>query len=165
MAGVLRRNIEALRDRRREAHRRARFSDKIAGRITDFAGSMSFAALHLLVFGAWIGSNLAGPPQIRFDPTLVALAMAASVEAIFLSTFVLISQNRMAAIQEERAELDLQINLLTEHEVTRLIDLVSRVAERLEVDAQDQDLDELRREVAPEAVLDRIGQAKEVESD
>jgi len=165
MAGVLRRNIDVLKQRREAAARRAPWSDVLAQRITDFAGSMGFVFLHLVVFGVWIGANLAGPGAVRFDPTLVVLAMAASVEAIFLSTFVLISQNRMAAAQEERAELDLQINLLTEHEVTRLIDLVSRMAERLDVPARDADLDELKRDVAPEAVLDRIDRTKEADDD
>jgi uncharacterized membrane protein len=66
--------------------------------------------------------------------------MVASVEAIFLSTFILISQNRMAAAADKRADLDLQINLLAEHEVTKLIALVSSIADRtgvgIEVDAE-----------------------------
>jgi uncharacterized membrane protein len=165
MAAVLRRNIEALRERREADARRASWSDRLAQRITDFAGSMAFALLHLVLFGGWIGVNLAGPASLRFDPTLVVLAMAASVEAIFLSTFVLISQNRMAAAQDERAELDLQINLLAEHEVTRLIDLVTRLAERLDLAPTDPDLDEFRRDVAPDAVLDRIAESKETKHD
>lgn len=165
MAGVLRRNIDVLKQRRRAAALRAPWSEVLAQRITDFAGSMGFVFLHLGVFGVWIGVNLLGPEAAHFDPTLVVLAMAASVEAIFLSTFVLISQNRMAAAQEERAELDLQINLLTEHEVTRLIELVSRMAERLDVPARDSDLEELIRDVAPEAVLDRIDKARETRND
>jgi uncharacterized membrane protein len=56
------------------------------------------------------------------------LAMAASVEAIFLSTFILISQNRMQRLADRRAELDLQISLLTEHELTRAIQLLDEVA-------------------------------------
>ena len=59
--------------------------------------------------------------------------MIASVEAIFLSTFVLISQNRMAAAADKRADLDLQISLLAEHEVTKLVTLVSGIADRMGV--------------------------------
>jgi uncharacterized membrane protein len=66
-----------------------------------------------------------GIPQ--FDPSFVILAMAASVDAIFLSIFVLISQNRMAAAADKRAELDLQINLLSEHDIA--IDTTSAGAE------------------------------------
>jgi uncharacterized membrane protein len=87
----------------------------------------------------------------------VILATAASVEAIFLSTFVLISQNRAAKAADRRADLDLQINLLTEHEVTRLITLTTAIAEQLGIrESKDPALRELERDVAPEAVLDTL---------
>jgi uncharacterized membrane protein len=65
---------------------------------------MAFIYLHAFVYGVWIVANLATLPGIpRFDPTLVFLATEASVEAIFLSTFVLITQNHMSAAAERRA--------------------------------------------------------------
>ena len=83
--------------------------------------------------------------------------MIASVEAIFLSTFVLISQNRMAAAADRRADLDLQISLLAEHEITKLIVLASGIADHLKVNTVPEDeLAEVTRNVAPEAVLDKI---------
>lgn len=83
--------------------------------------------------------------------------MEASVEAIFLSTFVLISQNRMAARAEQRADLDLQVSLLAEHEVTRLIALVTAMARKMGIDeAADPELAELAQDVAPERVLDQM---------
>ncbi|TIO63095.1 MAG: DUF1003 domain-containing protein, partial [Mesorhizobium sp.] len=92
-----------------------------------------------------------------WDPSLVILAMFASVEAIFLSTFVLINQNRMAAQDDARADLDLQVSLLNEHETTKLIKLVEEIAKRLDVPTEaDNELKELKRDVAPEAVLDKI---------
>jgi uncharacterized membrane protein len=92
-----------------------------------------------------------------WDPSFVVLAMIASVEAIFLSTFVLISQNRMAATADKRADLDLQVSLLAEHEVTKLVTLVSGIAERMGVTTEaDVELDEITQDVAPEAVLDEI---------
>jgi uncharacterized membrane protein len=156
LASVLRRNIAEMRERREDAERAAPASERVAQRITAFAGSMGFVVLHLLLFGGWIVVNTLGPAPLRFDPSLVVLAMAASVEAIFLSTFILISQNRISEAERRRAELDLQINLLAEHEVTRLIDLVTRIADRLDVPARDADLDELRRDVEPGAVLDSL---------
>jgi uncharacterized membrane protein len=83
------------------------------------------------------------------------LAMMASVEAIFLSTFVLITQNQMAEAADKRAELDLQISLLTEHEVTKLVAMVSAITEHLGIDPGEE-VEELKRNVAPEAVLDAI---------
>ena len=83
--------------------------------------------------------------------------MMASVEAIFLSTFVLISQNRKSTAADKRTNLDLQISLLAEHEVTKLVTLVSAIADRMGVVTQvDTELDEIKRDVAPEAVLDKI---------
>jgi uncharacterized membrane protein len=102
---------------------------------------------------------VAGVPA--WDHSFVVLAMIASVEAIFLSTFVLISQNRMAAAADKRADLDLQISLLAEHEVTRLVTLVSGIADRMGVRTEaDADLEEITRDVAPEAVLDELEAAE-----
>lgn len=118
---------------------------------------MRFVYLHLTVFGLWIVINLGWLPVPRFDPSFVILAMVASVEAIFLSTFVLISQNRMAALADKRAELNLQISLLAEHEITRLLTLVTAMADKLEIaDARNPALHELAQDIMPETVLDRI---------
>ena len=92
-----------------------------------------------------------------FDPSFLVLAMLASVEAIFLSTFILISQNRMSAIAETRADLDLHISLLSEHEITRLLQLVSRIAENLNIaEGSAPDSLDLKKDVAPEKVLAKI---------
>jgi uncharacterized membrane protein len=154
---ALRRNIEALRERRRHEAENADFQTRLAERITGFTGSMSFVFVHLLLYGFWIIANLGWVPGLpRWDETFVVLAMVASVEAIFLSTFVLISQNRMMAAADQRADLDLQISLLTEHEVTNLIRMVRQIAERVGVSVEREELAELERNVAPEAVLDAI---------
>jgi uncharacterized membrane protein len=83
--------------------------------------------------------------------------MLASVEAIFLSTFILISQNRMSTAEARRADLDLQISLLAEHEITRVLQLVARIAEKLGLEeASAAELAELKRDVAPDKVLEKI---------
>ena len=158
MASALQRNIRALQERRLAEEAASGVVARTAETITRFTGSMRFVTLHLILFGLWVLANLGLLPLVpRFDPTFVILATWASVEAIFLSTFVLISQNRAAAAADKRADLDLQISLLAEHEVTRLIDLTSAIAEKLGVvQANDPELEELRRDVAPEAVLDEI---------
>lgn len=159
IARVVRRNIRAMLDVRRASEREKKLDEKIADTITGFTGSMKFVYLHAAFFGGWLLLNAGLLPWVRpFDPfPFVMLAMIASVEAIFLSTFVLISQNRMAALADERADLDLQINLLAEHEVTRLIALVDQVAARLGVTAEGaHDLEELKQDVRPERVLDEI---------
>jgi uncharacterized membrane protein len=95
----------------------------------------------------------------HFDPTFVILAMAASVEAIFLSTFVLISQNRAMAETDKRDDLDLHINLLAEHELTKLITMVAAITDKLEVrTGAEKEIDEIAKDVAPEVVLTEIEQ-------
>ncbi|PHK95234.1 hypothetical protein CR162_08645 [Pseudoroseomonas rhizosphaerae] len=152
------RNIEALEKRRREEAAAASREERVAEAITRFTGSMTFVYLHLVFYGGWILINLGLVPMVpKFDPSFVVLAMEASVEAIFLSTFVLISQNRMAAAADKRADLDLQISLLTEHELTRLSALVVEIARRLDIQTNaDPELREVQQDIAPEAVLDEI---------
>ena len=158
MAGVVERNIRALLERRRSEEKSKGLEDRIADGITRFSGSMMFVYIHLVIYGLWIIINLGWIPFIRkFDPTFVILAMEASVEAIFLSTFVLITQNRMAALADKRADLDLQVSLLAEHEITRLIQLVTAMSKKMGVEAaRNPELDELARDVAPERVLDTM---------
>ena len=155
---VLNRNIEVLQERRRAEVRNASTQDKIAEVVTRFTGSMAFVYIHLVGFGLWIAFNSGLVPEIRpWDPTFVILATEASVEAIFLSTFVLISQNRAAALADKRADLDLQINLLSEHEITKLLSVAIAIATKNGITLNDRaELSELERDVAPEAVLDRI---------
>jgi uncharacterized membrane protein len=158
LSPVLERNIRALQLRREREERKATLEERLAEAITRFTGSMRFVYLHLAIVGFWVVANLGWVPGVpAWDPSFVILAMVASVEAIFLSTFVLISQNRMAAAADRRADLDLQISLLAEHEVTRLITLVAGIADRMGVKtAADADLEEVTLDVSPDAVLDEI---------
>lgn len=118
---------------------------------------MSFVCVHGALYGFWIVANLGWLPFRPWDPTFVVLAMIASVEAIFLSTFILISQNRMSAAAERRAELDLQVGLLAEHEITKVVQLVSEIAARMGIPGHSAgEIEELKRTIAPEAVLDEI---------
>jgi uncharacterized membrane protein len=154
----LRRNIEALRRRRHEEQARAPLDERLAHAITRFTGSMPFVYLQLALSGFWIMANLGWVPGLEpWDPTFVILAMIASVEAIFIATFVLITQNRMAAAADRRAELDVQISLLAEAEITKLVELVSEIAQRMNLPAaEEEELAEMKRKVAPEEVLDAI---------
>jgi uncharacterized membrane protein len=151
MAPVVERNIKALTARRQAELARRTWTDKGADLVTGFVW------IHLILFGGWIAWNQGWLGLQPFDPSLVILAMVASVEAIFLSTFVLISQNRMAKLADKRADLDLQVSLLAEHEITRLITLVTAIAKKLDIPiADDPELTELATDVHPEAVLDTM---------
>jgi uncharacterized membrane protein len=166
LSPALERNIDAITSRRREAAKSASAQERAAAAISRFAGSLPFVYIHVVLFGLWIAFNSGIVPVLpRWDPSLVILAMIASVEAIFLSTFVLINQNRMAEEENARAELDLQINLLNEHETTKLITMVEAIAKQLRIKTDvDEEIAELKRDIAPEAVLDKIELSKNEEA-
>jgi uncharacterized membrane protein len=161
IAPTLDRNIASLRQRRLKEQREATWQERLADAITRFTGSMTFVFIHLLGFGFWIVANAGYMPGVRpWDPDFVMLAMVASVEAIFLSTFVLISQNRMAAGADKRADLDLQISLLAEHELTKVATLLAEVAKQVGITTAEKELEEVKREISPDAVLDRLEEKK-----
>ena len=153
---VVANNIEALLERRRVRKEREPLSQVIADRITGFVGSMAFVCLHLVLFGTWILASTGKTPLPRFDPSLVLLAMFASVEAIFLSTFILITQNRMQQAADRRADLNLHISLLAERETTRLLRLAAAIARKTGVSTDDEELVELMQDVSPEKVMDAV---------
>jgi len=156
---VLVSNIRALLEKRRAEERSEGLQHRATDAVTRFAGSMPFVYLHAIVFGGWIAINLGWTSLPRFDPTFVVLATAASVEAIFLSTFVLITQNRLSKMSERRADLDLQISLLAEHEITKLLRISLAIAKHQGVEfPQEEELDELQQDVAPGRVWDTLEQ-------
>ena len=165
LSNTLRQNIETLRERRRRERESASREQKLAQRITDFAGSMRFVYLHVIVYGFWVVANLGWISGIgAWDPSFVVLAMIASVEAIFLSTFILITQNRMSIADDRRAELDLQVSLLAEQEITKLVQLVAEISTRLGVEeAKGEDVEEMKQLVAPDEVLDAIEEGEKEE--
>ncbi|HTF80120.1 MAG TPA: DUF1003 domain-containing protein, partial [Cytophagales bacterium] len=163
-SAVVERNIKTLRKRRQDDELKKTTEEKIADMITRFSGSMHFVYLHLALFGIWIIWNLGWIGLAPFDPTFVVLAMFASVEAIFLSTFVLISQNRMNIQADKRADLDLQVNLLTEHELTKLISLVTEMAKKMGIaEAHDPEISEIKEDIKPEEVIATLEKFDETE--
>ena len=156
---VVARNIEALLQRQSREQESRTLQQRIADAITGAAGSLPFVYVHLAIVALWTIVNIGWTPLKPFDPTFVLLATAASVEAIFLSTFVLVTQNRMQREADRRADLDLQISLLTEHELTRVIQLVNAIATKVDAQVPMPELDELQRDISPEQVLDAIDKA------
>jgi uncharacterized membrane protein len=162
MAQIVERNIRALLNRRQQEEGSKTREERIADTITRFTGSMAFVYIHLVLFATWIIWNLGWLGLKPFDPSFVVLAMFASVEAIFLSTFVLISQNRMNIQADKRADLNLQVSLLSEHEITRVITLLTAIAKKMDIqESHDPELDELAQDVKPEKVLDTMEKHKE----
>lgn len=158
VADVIERNICTIVELRRSEEKQKTTQDRFADAITAFSGSMWFLYLHAIWFGLWILINTGRTPIKPFDSyPFNFLTMVVSLEAIFLSTFVLISQNKMGEVADERADLDLQINLLAEYEVTRILRLVDAMAEKMGIDeAFDPEIDELKSPTAPNVVLEEI---------
>ncbi|MFL5802432.1 MAG: DUF1003 domain-containing protein, partial [Roseiflexaceae bacterium] len=141
------------------------FQERTADAITAFSGRMSFVYLHALWFGLWVLLN-AGWFGIRpFDPFPYSLlTMIVSLEAIFLSTFVLISQNQSGAEADRRADVALHVGLLTEHEVTRALQMLDAIQERLGVaNDPESDLAQLEMETKPEDILAEIQRLRRLE--
>jgi uncharacterized membrane protein len=112
----------ALRERSWEV----RAGDAIAAH----AGKMWSIILHAIWFAAWIGVNVLGGENLRFDPfPFSLLTMLVSLEAIFLSLFILVSQNQSRVQDDRRNHLDLQINLLAELENTKMIQMLQALCE------------------------------------
>jgi uncharacterized membrane protein len=157
---IIERNIQALLERQQREESARPLQQRVADAVTRFTGSMAFISAHLAIVILWTAVNAGWTPLPRFDPTFVLLATVASVEAILLTAFVLLTQNRMQAQADQRADLSLQISLLTERELTRLLQLVSELAGRHHIEVDDPELEELQREVVPEQVLDAMEATK-----
>jgi uncharacterized membrane protein len=131
----------------------------LAHRLTDVASSTGFFVFHVVAFAAWIIWNLgiAGLPQ--FDPfPFGLLTMIVSLEAIFLSIFVLMTQSRESAIAELREELNLQVNLRMEEEVTKTLHLVAGLYSRLgKTLAEDPELIEMLQPLDARQIEREVG--------
>ncbi len=157
---VTRLNVEAMRQLEDAQMAKRTRADRIAGAIAHFCGSMTFVVLHVLAFAGWILFNTV-PGAAHFDPyPFTFLTLVVSLEAIFLSTFILMSQNYDMRISERRNQLDLQINLLSEQENTKMLQMLERIAIKVGVhehaDPQVRALEEATR---PEALIEQIEEA------
>lgn len=133
--------------------------ERISNAIAAFSGSMVFVYIHVIWFGGWI---LANTVILRkpFDPfPFTFLTLIVSLEAIFLSTFILISQNHETRLSERRNQLDLQINLLAEQESTKTLELLREVASKVGVECADTEIDELTSNVDPRDLVREIESA------
>ena len=134
-------------------------TDRIVDIITAFCGSMSFVWVHLIWFGAWVAVNVIPglPKRLHFDPyPFQLLTLVVSLEAIFLSTFILISQNRQGHLADRRNHLDLQINLLSEQENTKMILMLETIQQHLGITVSDPDLAFMEAAVHPDQLVERI---------
>jgi uncharacterized membrane protein len=162
---VIERNIRTIIHLRTKDAQNRSPQNRIADAITSFSGRMIFVYVHIAWFGLWILINTGWFRVPVFDPFPYGLlTMVVSLEAIFLSTFVLISQNRLGEATERRADLDLHIGLLTEHELTRVLQMLDAIQAKLGVvDHENSELADLEMETKPEDVLAEIHRLQTIE--
>jgi len=118
---------------------------RLADALTALCGSSAFLITNALLFLIWILVNTGQVPFIQtFDPyPFGLLTMAVSLEAIFLSIFVLISQNRSARTSTLRDEVNLQVNMITEQEVTKILQVLSEMRRQMGINTVDHELDQM----------------------
>jgi uncharacterized membrane protein len=164
LSKVIERNIRTIIHLRAKSADERGLQGRIADTITSFSGRMIFAYVHIIWFGIWILINTGRFGVRVFDPFPYGLlTMVVSLEAIFLSTFVLISQNRQGAETERRADLDLHIGLLTEHELTRVLQMLDAIQDKMGIiDHHESELADLEMETKPEDVLAEIERLQSV---
>lgn len=154
-------NVESMRQVEAQALAKRSRADRIAAFVASFCGSMPFVWLHVLWFCSWLALN-SWPGISHFDPyPFTFLTLIVSLEAIFLSAFILISQNYELRISDRRNQLDLQINLLTEQENTKMLQLLEKIAAKMNIDVTDDaELRFLKQITHPEKLIAQIEQAQ-----
>lgn len=158
LAKIIEKNIHTIATLRKSTEAQRTLQERLADIITEFSGRMSFVYFHVIWFGVWVVLNLGILGNRPFDPfPFGLLTMIVSLEAIFLATFVLISQNRLSVEADRRADLDLQIGLLTEYELTRVLKMLDAIQDKMGIDNEtDEELLDLEMQVHPEDVLEEI---------
>jgi uncharacterized membrane protein len=136
-------NIAAIAKLEEDALRSRSRTERASDAITKSVGSVAFLILHLLFVGGWTLVNLGFVRGVKpFDPfPFGVLSVVVSSEAVFLTIFVLISQNRMARQAEKRAHLDLQVGMLAEQELTTLLQMQQKICQHLGVNVMEEKKD------------------------
>lgn len=142
------------------------FLTQVADDLTEAFGSTTFLFLNALFFIAWIILNAGIIPDLpAFDPFPYGLlTMAVSLEAIFLSIFVLVSQNRSSYISSIREEVHLRVNLIAEEEITKVLEVLAEIRHELGIKKRDEELEEMLRRIdtnyIERSILEQINRAK-----
>jgi uncharacterized membrane protein len=158
---TVQRRRKAIKSFKAKADAKRTATEKFADLLTAKFGTITFLALNFIWFTVWITINTGNFFGVReFDPfPFGLLTMIVSLEAIGLAIVVLISQNREARISELREEIELQLNTVSEGEVTKLINLMALLLEKQGVDISNDP--ELKRMLKPMDSAEMIRQLEE----
>jgi len=132
-----------------QALKQRSFFTQISDDLNNAFGSTTFLIVNVLLFIAWIVVNTGFIPGIEpFDPfPFGLLTMGLSIEAIVLSIFILVSQNRQSYITSLREELHLQINLIAEEEITKTLKVLSEIREKMGIKEKDAELEDMLKRI------------------
>jgi len=158
LSKVIERNIRTIIQLRLKSDRERSVQGRVADSVTAYAGSMAFVHVHVAWFALWVLLNTGRFGVHPFDPFPYGLlTMVVSLEAIFLSALVLITQNRLSEESEHRADLHLHVGLLAEHELTRVLQMLGAIQDKLGIaDHAASELADLEMETKPEDVMAEI---------
>jgi uncharacterized membrane protein len=163
---LTRQNVETVSKLEAATKAGSSVTDKIADQISRFCGSMRFVYFHVAWFVLWVSVNTLCPTRYHFDGYPFSfLTLIVSLEAIFLSSFIMIAQNRQGVLSERRAQLDLQINMLSEQENTKMLCLLQQIATRLGInDGSDHEIELLAKAVEPEELARQIEESAKMDN-
>jgi len=154
-----RKNIEKVVRLEQASMESRSLGERVSDLFTHWMGTMSFVILHLLLFAVWCVVNLGWTPLKPFDPfPFGILTLIVSAEGVLLAIFVLVSQNRMSRQANQRAHLNLQIDLLAEQETTKLLQKVQSLLDHFGVERipDDREAERLSQETQVEALVGEI---------
>lgn len=163
---IVGRNVGAVQEIEEASYQRRSSGQVVSDAIAGFCGSTTFIWVHCVLFGGWLSFNsFEIVPQIyRFDPPpFPILKLVVSLEAIFLSTFILISQNRQKVLDEERSHLSLQINLIAEEQTSHILSMLSRVENHLGIETEtsneETEIEALTEKTDVKQIIEHIGES------
>jgi uncharacterized membrane protein len=158
LSELTKRNVEIVAELEKGADAERSATDRLADAISRFVGSMKFVYIHIVWFALWIAASSLPfiPAAWRIDPfPFTFLTFVVSLEAIFLSTFILISQNHEERVARRRNHLDLQINLLSEQENSQMLKMLDSIQQHLQI-GSDPTAQALQEATRPEAMVAQI---------
>lgn len=150
------RDVETVARLERQSLLRRSRGERVSDAIVGAVGTVWFTAGHLVAVALWVLVNVGAIPGVRpFDPfPFGILTLGVSAEGVFLALFILISQNRMMRMAEDRAHLHLQVSALAEHEATKMLQMLEAIHVRLGLGEADEEV----RELAGETQLDDLAE-------
>lgn len=162
---ITRRNVRTVKELEALAVAEPSVADRVASFVARFAGSIWFAVVHLVLVAAWIAINSI-PSLPHWDPyPFTLLTMWASLEGVFIASFILIAQNYAMRLSERRSQLDLQVNLLAEQETTKALKLLNEIARQVGArTGDDQEVQALAEATRLDALARQIDETQRQEA-